>query len=1123
MVFCDIQGSTTAAGQLDPEDWHEIVNGAFEHMISPIYKYEGTIARLMGDGILAFFGAPISHEDDPQRAILSCLEILHGIQLYREKIKLEWGIPVNVRIGINTGLVVVGEVGSDLRMEYTALGDAINLAARMEQTAVPGTIQVSENTHRLVAPIFEFEDLGKIEVKGKLDPVQAYRVLGQKNTPGQIRGIEGLDSPLIGRDAELQTLHSAILELFEGCGQIISVQGEAGLGKSRLISEMQSSPSPNSDERRQLNWLEGRSLSYETKTPYSPFTDLFTQHFKLDSSHTDSEKYERILELGSKTATQQISSIAPYLASMLEIEPAGEDAERIRYLEPPQLRNKVYQAVFTYFETLATQSPLALVLDDVHWIDPTSLELVKHLLPLTEKVPILMIIIFRPRRREPSWEIHEMAARDFNHRYQSILLQPLDMDNSRELVGHLLEVDDLPIKIRTMILEKAEGNPFFVEEVIRSLLDAGLVVRENGHWKATQEIEHISVPDTLSAVITTRLDQLDEDARQVAQTAAVIGRQFRYSILETVHFRSDLLDQLLTDLERRELIREKNRIPHRMYMFKHTLTQETVYESLLLKKRRELHRLVAEYLERDEPDKTNVIAWHFMEAKLPGRALPYLIKAGMKAAQTYSTEEAISLFSQAIDLFDRVDADIPLARQAYEGLGGTLEFAFDYPSAAETYRKMLAFGEQLGDIPTQVSAMNKLAKTVGLGMADFQEAIRLLEKAENLAKTADDLPGLAEGNMIQCAFCTAQADFDGAVSYLSSAVDIGRQLEVDETKLYGLTHIANTYTFMGLFEDAWEIAQEAIDLATRTGHRNYLSELLTLPVPFYHLRNGDLTLAEQTAEEGTNIATQIGSIPSIGTGHYILGYLAHLQGAYQRAIEHYQIGYDSIKGGPMPYMEAALLCLIGTVYLELGPEFKKKSSEYHERAEKLLEQPAGLVMGATSWGELGFCAISENNLDQARTLFDRGLTTPTAMMHLERPKLLIGIAYVNLLEDQVVSAEENILEAEKYIDERSMKHYLPLVRLAHGKLHQAQDELDFALEFYAEAEKSALEMQMRPIVHQSRALSAEILNDLNQIEEAKEKNILALEAINEIEELFESQELRNEFFRNAVQDLQAEG
>ena len=238
MLFCDVQGSTAAAGNLDPEEWAEIMNGAFEHLIAPVYRYEGTLPRLMGDAILAFFGAPIGHEDDPQRAVLSGLDIIQGIRPYAEQVKSQWGLDFNVRVGINTGLVVVGEVGSDLRVEYTALGDAVNLAARMEQTAEPGTVQITDETHKLIAPLFDFEDLGGVEVKGKEKPVQCYRVLQSKAEPGQLRGIEGLEAPLIGRDLEMDRLRRATGELLQGRGQICSVMGEAGLGKSRLVAEL---------------------------------------------------------------------------------------------------------------------------------------------------------------------------------------------------------------------------------------------------------------------------------------------------------------------------------------------------------------------------------------------------------------------------------------------------------------------------------------------------------------------------------------------------------------------------------------------------------------------------------------------------------------------------------------------------------------------------------------------------------------------------------------------------------------------------------------------------------------------------------------------------------------------
>ena len=241
MLFCDVTGSTAAAEQLDPEEWAQIMNGAFEHLIAPVYRYEGTLARLMGDAILAFFGAPIAHEDDPHRAVLAGLEIVQSIGPYRDEVQRKWGVDFQVRVGINTELVVMGEVGSDLRVEYTALGDAINVAARMESAASPGTVLIAADTHRLVAPLFDFEDLGALEVRGKSEPVGTFRVLARKSQPQRERGIVGLDSPMVGRDREIEVLRELINDLTHGSGQIVSVMGEAGLGKSRLIAEARNS------------------------------------------------------------------------------------------------------------------------------------------------------------------------------------------------------------------------------------------------------------------------------------------------------------------------------------------------------------------------------------------------------------------------------------------------------------------------------------------------------------------------------------------------------------------------------------------------------------------------------------------------------------------------------------------------------------------------------------------------------------------------------------------------------------------------------------------------------------------------------------------------------------------
>lgn len=329
MLFCDVTGSTAAAERLDPEEWAQIMNGAFEHLIAPIYRYEGTLARLMGDAILAFFGAPIAHEDDPNRAVLAGLEIIQAIGPYREEVQRKWGVDFEVRVGINTGLVVVGEVGSDLRVEYTALGDAINVAARMEQAAQPGTVLITGDTHRMVAPLYEFEELAKIEVRGKSEPVDAYRVLRSRGVPGRERGIEGLDSPMVGREKELERLLGLVAGLRQGRGQMVSVVGDAGLGKSRLIAELHHAlindgllaegpeGGPVSAGPAGLGWYEGRSRSYESSTPYAPFIGLFNNFFHLDPVDSDEEKYGKINQELTAMQPEVGLNAAPLVATML--------------------------------------------------------------------------------------------------------------------------------------------------------------------------------------------------------------------------------------------------------------------------------------------------------------------------------------------------------------------------------------------------------------------------------------------------------------------------------------------------------------------------------------------------------------------------------------------------------------------------------------------------------------------------------------------------------------------------------------------------------------------------------------------------------------------------------------
>jgi class 3 adenylate cyclase/tetratricopeptide (TPR) repeat protein len=1122
ILFCDLKGSTLAASLLDPEEWAEIINGAFGPMIDPVYRYEGTVARLQGDGLLAFFGAPISHEDDPQRAILAGLEIVQAIHNFGQEVKGRQGIELEVRVGVNTGLVVVGAVGSDLRMEYTALGDAINLASRMEQAAEPGSVLVAEATYKLTAPLFDYEEIPGVPIKGRPEPLTAYRPLARKAEPGSLRGLAGLNSPLVGRKAQLETLWSAMTQLNEGFGQIISIIGEAGLGKSRLITEF--SRSAVADRDTAPIWLEGQSLSYEVGVPFAAFMGLFKTFFAFQPEDSDAMRYERVENRCESLFPGRGREIAPFFGALLGLQLAGEAAERVRYIEPPRLRSIIFAQTASLLEALmagsadskATPRPAILFLDDLHWADPTSLELLQSLLPLTERLPLLVISAFRPRRREPSWEFHEFASREYPQHYQVVTLSPLDEVQSSELVANLLAVEDLPKKTREMILEKSEGNPFFIEEIIRSLLERNLIVRDGEHWRATQEIERIDLPGTLNGVITARLDRLDDSIRHILQTAAVLGREFSPAVLAEIADAPELVETALSELQRRELVREKTRLPERKYAFKHVLTQEAAYDSILLSSRRDLHRRAAEVLINNRTQAAAEIARHLLEARQVGRAVPYLVQAGNSAARAYATTEAIRNYQQAIENKDAVD-DPDLVRRAYEGLGSVMLFSNQIPEALKVYQDLLAIGEAQAHLPTRLSALNKLAGVYALRMGDFQKGEALLAQVESLSHQNGDKSAIPEAALIRCQVCSAKADFKSVVETMAEVVALGQEMSNQEYVLLGLEHVATSLVYMTRFDEAKIKAAEGLRVAREIGDREQEALLLAMPIAQCYIRDGDFTAAWQALQEGLKIGRKIGSlIPQISAA-YLLGEISRWQGEYESALSYGKLSLETAM--PMetflPFFLVLALGSLGITYQEISPKFIDKIAEFHLHALHLLESPMGAMGGGTAWSDLSLCALALGDLKAAEECIEKGLNYPNTFMLLERPRQLAAAALLaNAKGDQATAirrAEEACQEARK----TAMQHLYPFTSLVLGQMLVAAGDYKAGLEVLKRAEAEAASLEMRPILWQARQEMARAWEMLGKADQAGAKRDEARAVVKEIAGLFEDPTLRPAYLENA--------
>jgi class 3 adenylate cyclase/tetratricopeptide (TPR) repeat protein len=809
MLFCDVKGSTEAAEYLDPEEWSDIINGAFENMIRPVYQYEGTVARLMGDALLAFFGAPIAHEDDPQRAVLAGLDIVAAIKPYRQQIKEEHNIELDVRVGINTGLVVVGAVGSDLRMEYTALGDAINLAARMEQTASPGTVQIAQDTYKLVKSLFEFEELGPIEVKGKHDPVLAYRVLGRKTLGSRPRGVEGLYAEMVGREAEMLALRNVISYLKQGVGQIVCVLGEAGLGKSRLVSEAKFVFDELIGEAGL--WYETNSLSYETNQAYGLFQRLIRRMYHIAYDDPPDILREKLGPLVESLEEERRARGKQTFGALFGL----ESENGVPPLEGEVFKRDLLETIAEWWLARFAGRSTILVFDDMHWSDAASIELLRQLLPLVGEISLVLVCVMRSERQAPAWQIKTTADEQFRHRYTEISLRPLSEVESSELLDRLLAYPDLPQALRSSILEKADGNPFFIEELVSTLIESGAVVPVeqivNGEakrtWQAVAQGAGFALPDNLQSLLSARIDRLEDATRGTLQIAAVIGRSFYHRVLQAVDEATAELDKRLSTLQQMDMIREAARVPELEYSFRNPLTQEAVYQSILLKRRREFHRRVGEVMEELFSDRLDglfgLLAHHFALAGQREQSIAYSRLAAQRAISLYAYEDAIRSLNDALELVhssEKSESRLELLEQ----LADANRMLRNFDLTINLYQQARDLCLELG-ADQAISAIRLDRKLVDL-VAEIKWAVGLetLLQAKEVGQAARDrleeslnqlLAGKPDLETVRV-FVTLSIytwrvqeppDWEAAQRYAQSAVDMAENLDssVDLSKALG--------------------------------------------------------------------------------------------------------------------------------------------------------------------------------------------------------------------------------------------------------------------------------------------------------------------------------------------------
>jgi class 3 adenylate cyclase/tetratricopeptide (TPR) repeat protein len=859
MLFCDVRGSTSMAERLDPEEWTDVMNEAYGHLIAPIYRYEGTVARLMGDAILAFFGAPTAHEDDPQRAVMAGLEIVSSVGPFRERLARERGLDLNVRVGINTGPVVVGEVGSEQKQEYSAMGDAVNVAARMEQTAEPGTVRITEDTYLLIGDLFEVEPLGGVEVKGKQRPVISYRVRGRLAAPWKVRATRALEAPLVGRESEMAIVRSAIEDAGRGRGSVLLIAGEPGLGKSRLVEEanaLWSELHPGDDRR----WDFWHCVPYDTMQPYAQYRRQIRERAGIVEADTADDVRAKITGYLSRVAPDGWVERSERLwRALLDVELEGE----------PPLEGEAFQreaAEVMVGSTLAQAGQRLIVFEDMHWCDHASLELVRAPARLVEDLPVVLLVTFRPDRGAASWDFQEAVRSELGERARLLELEPLSDEQNAELLAELLPVGSIPEEMRERILAKTEGNPLFVQEVARALIDRGVVERTGDGLRLAGDPAEIAIPDTVQRLITVGLDRLPASARGTLQVASVIGRTFELGLLAEVTDGNGVggagVAADLRELEQRDLIRAVPEALRPSFTFRHALTQEAAYGSMLVRRRREVHRRVAHALESANAIRDDVaplLVRHFSAAGDDEPTLRYAVIAGDAAARLYANAEAETNYALALEIAERTRPEPALVRALFERRGNALELSARYDDAIANYERMLEHAQTTDDEGMELSARSAIALLYSTVTPKFDpdRGRRLSEENVVMARRLGDRAAEARALWnIVVANVYGGGDARRAVEAGEESLAISRELSDREQLAFTLNDVCRAHMAAGDFETAEVRLEEARPLWEDLSNLPMLAENHTLASSI-RLLAGEHDAAIGEAQRALSIATSI--------------------------------------------------------------------------------------------------------------------------------------------------------------------------------------------------------------------------------------------------------------------------
>ena len=900
VMFCDMEGFTSLTERLGPEEAYGIMDQVYEILIHKVHDYEGTVNEMTGDGIMALFGAPIALEDASQRAIRSSLAIHREMAKFSDKVKEEKeGIPpFKMRIGIHTGPVVVGTLGNNLRVEFKAVGDTVNLASRMEGLSEPGTTYVTDEIFKLTEGLFRFEALGKKEIKGKKGPVKVYRVIAPstRRTRFDVSAERGL-TPLVGRQRELELLLDGFERSKAGRGQAFSIMSEAGVGKSRLLYEFRKAVA-----NENATILEGKCLSYSRGVSYHPVIDILKANFDIREGDEDPDIREKV-QNGLEYMKMDTPSFLPYILELLSVKDSG--IEKIM-MSPEGKKDRIIETLKQILLKSSELRPLVMAIEDLHWADTSTEDVLKYLMEGIPAARILLIFTYRPEF-EPTWGVKSY--------HNPLTINRLSDRESLTMAANLLGTDEIDRQIGELILSKTEGVPFFIEEFIKSLKDLNIIRKEEGKYRLIKDVQDLMIPSTIQDVIMARVDALPQNAKELIQTGSVIEREFGYELIKKVMgFDDNELCAGFSLLKDAELLYERGVLTQSTYIFKHALTREVVYDSLLAKKKRAIHEQIGKAIEEIYKDNLEshfgVLAAHFMEGENFDKGAEYSKRAMRKAEKSASINDAIAYARKRVACIEKLPQSNEIQQMRIDArttLGLYIAQMNYLADAKEAIDPIIELAEKTNYKKRLCQLLAILGTYYHYVEEDIPQSCRIFEESLKIADEVQNIVTLSMGSFWFGFPLSFDCQFERAATYFQKAIDINAFVN----NLWGVAAMTSNlavwcHFFSGKIEQCMKATGEAVEVAEKSGDI-FSKGMAYTSYGFAHFGKGFLGEAEKNLLKGSEFCERSDFPTWLSTAHWGLAETYFELGSYEKAKEHCTKGSEIMeRSRQFPTMVALL-------------------------------------------------------------------------------------------------------------------------------------------------------------------------------------------------------------------------